>query len=272
MVIYAFLSNVSVARMFLGGVVPGLLTTLALMLYVRIVADRRGFPREPRASLRTIAVTARHGIAAIIAPGIIFASITTGFTTSTEAGVIACAYSLLLGAAYRSLDARKLWKAITDTMLVTALIMMILGFSTVMSWLIAIEQVPQAIAAQILTTTDNLYVFLAILLVFFLIVGCFVEGVPAKIILVPMLLPLIDRFGIDRVHFGLIIVFAFVIGVATPPMGIGLYIAVGVSGETFEKITMAALPMLIPPIIVLVLITYIPGLVLWLPNLVMGPP
>src|SRR5205807_9689608 len=113
--------------------------------------------------------------------------------------------------------------------------------------------------------------FLAMLLVFFLIVGCLVEGVPAKIILVPILLPITDQFGIDRIHFGLIIVYAFVIGVATPPMGLGLYIAVGITGETFERITIAVLPFLIPLLIVLTLVTYVPALVLWLPNAVLGP-
>ena len=114
--------------------------------------------------------------------------------------------------------------------------------------------------------------FLGLLLIFLLAIGTVVEGVPAKIILVPMLLPIIDQFGVDRVHFGLIITNALLIGIATPPMGIGLYIVVKVGNVSFEKVTMAVLPMLVPLIIVLLLITYIPPLTLWLPNLIMGPP
>ncbi len=271
LVIYAFLSNTSVARLFLAGIVPGLLIGSALMIFNRLIAERRGFPREPRASLRTIGASAVDGILALVAPGVILGAIVTGFTTATEAGVLACAYSLLLGMFYRTLTWAKLWKALTDTMLITAVIMIIIGYSTVMGWLLAIEQIPQQIATAVLLTTENRYVFLALLLVFLLLIGMVVEGVPAKLILVPMLLPIIDQFGIDRVHFGLIITNALLIGIATPPMGIGLYIMVEVGKVPFEKVAMAVLPLLIPLILVLILITYVPVLTLWLPNLVMGP-
>jgi TRAP-type C4-dicarboxylate transport system permease large subunit len=122
-----------------------------------------------------------------------------------------------------------------------------------------------------LSVTDSRGIFLALLIVFFLIIGCFVEGVPAKLILVPALLPLTDSYGIDRVHFGLIIQLALLIGIATPPMGIGLYVISEVARVPFEKVTVAILPMLIPLIIALILITYVPPLTLFLPNLIMGP-
>jgi tripartite ATP-independent transporter DctM subunit len=271
LVIYAFLSNTSVARLFLAGVVPGFLIGGALMMFNRIIAEKRGFPREPRASMKEILRKGVDGVAALVAPGIILGAIVTGFTTATEAGVLACAYSLILGMVYRTINLRRLWDAITDTMLITSVIMIIVGYSQVMGWLLAIEQIPQQMAEAVLLVTENRYVFLALLLVFFLAIGCVVEGVPAKLILVPMMLPIIDQFGIDRVHFGLIITFALLIGIATPPMGIGVYIMVEISGVPFEKVTMAVLPLLIPLIIVLVMITYIPPLTLWLPNLVMGP-
>jgi TRAP-type C4-dicarboxylate transport system permease large subunit len=150
-------------------------------------------------------------------------------------------------------------------------ILVIGGYSTVMGWLLAIEQIPQQLADQGLLVTDQRAIFLGLLLVFLLLIGCVVEGVPAKLILVPMLLPIIDGFGIDRVHFGLIITMALLIGIATPPMGIGLYIMVEVGNVSFEKVTIAVLPFLIPLIAVLILITYVPPLTLWLPDLIMGP-
>jgi len=272
LVIYAFLSNTSVARLFLAGIVPGILIGMSLMIFNRVIAKKRDFPREPRASLGKILRTAVDGIAALVAPGIILGAIVTGYTTATEAGVLACAYSLLLGLVYRTLTLEKLWRTLTDTMLITAVIMIIIGYSQVMGWLLAIEQIPQALAEGILLTTESQAVFLGLLLIFLLAIGTVVEGVPAKIILVPMLLPIIDQFGVDRVHFGLIITNALLIGIATPPMGIGLYIVVKVGNVSFEKVTMAVLPMLVPLIIVLLLITYIPPLTLWLPNLIMGPP
>lgn len=270
LVIYAFLSNTSVARLFLAGIIPGLVIGAALMIFNRIIAIRRDFPREKRASLRQIGSTAVDGVLALIAPGIILGAIITGYTTATEAGVLACAYSLLIGLVYRTLTWESLWKALTDTMLITAVIMIIIGYSTVMGWLLAIEQIPQQLAEAVLLTTENRYVFLAMLIIFLLLIGAVVEGVPAKLILVPMLLPITDQFGIDRVHFGLIITFALLIGIATPPMGIGLYIMVEVGKVSFEKVTMAVLPFLIPLILVLLLITFFPPLTLWLPNYIMG--
>lgn len=270
LVIYAYLSDTSVARLFLAGIIPGILIGLSLMLYNRSIADRRGFPREPRASARQILRSAVDGIAALVAPGIILGAIVTGFTTATEAGVLACAYSLLLGVVYRTINFKRLWEAVTDTMLITSVIMIIVGYSQVMGWLLAYEQIPQEMANAVLLVTENRSVFLALLIVFLLAIGCVIEGVPAKLILVPMLLPIIDQFGIDRVHFGLIITFSLLIGIATPPMGIGLYIMVEVAKVPFEKVTMAVLPFLVPLISVLILITYIPALTLWLPNLVMG--
>ncbi len=271
LVIYGYLANTSIGRLFLGGVIPGILIGLSLMIYNRIVATRRDFPREPRASVREIATHAVDGIAALVAPGIILGAIVTGYTTATEAGVLACAYSLLLGIVYRTLTFTKLWDATTRTLKVTAVIMMIIGFSHVMGWLLAIEQLPQAMAEAVLLTTQDRHVFLGLLIVFLLAIGCVVEGVPAKIILIPILLPITDQFGIDRVHFGLIIVYALLLGLATPPMGVGVYIMVGITGKSFEELTLAVLPFLIPLSIVLILITYIPELTLWLPDLIMGP-
>lgn len=156
-------------------------------------------------------------------------------------------------------------------MLITSVIMIIIGFSTVLGWLIAIEQVPQAIADTVLFVTEDKVVFLALLLLFFLVIGCFIEGVPAKLILVPMLLPVTDSFGIDLAHFGIIVQLALLIGIATPPMGFGLYIAAEVGKVPLAKVAIAVLPFLVPLTVVLLLITYVPAVVLTLPDLVMGP-
>jgi tripartite ATP-independent transporter DctM subunit len=271
LVIYGFLADTSVGRLFLGGIIPGILIGISLMLWNRFLAIRHDFPREPRATLRQVGNHAVDGIAALVAPGIILGAIVTGYTTATEAGVLACAYSLLLGTLYRTLNLKKLVKALTDTTKVTTMIMMIVGFSHVMGWLLAIEQIPQAMAEAVLLTTTDRNVFLLLMIFFLLAIGCVVEGVPAKLILIPILIPIVDQFGIDRVHFGLIIVYALLLGLATPPMGVGIYIMVGITGKPFEVLTMAFLPFMVPLVIVLFMITYIPQLTLWLPNLVMGP-
>ncbi|ESR27021.1 TRAP transporter large permease [Lutibaculum baratangense] len=271
LVIYAFLSNTSVARLFLAGVVPGALIGISLMLFNRFLAIRHDFPREERASLQTIGRTAIDGIAALVAPGIILAAMLTGTTTATEAGVLACAYTLLLGVLYRTLTMARLWEALTETMTITAVIMIIIGFSHVMGWLLAIEQVPQELAQLVLDATESRALFLLLLIAFLLFIGCFVEGVPAKLILVPVLLPLVDQFGVDRIHFGIIITMALLIGIVTPPMGIALYIVSEVGKVKFEEVALAVVPFFIPLIIALLLVTYVPGLTLWLPELVLGP-
>lgn len=271
LVVYAFLAQQSIERMFLAGLIPGLIVGFGLMIFNRLLAVKHDFPTQPRADMATVVRTGADGILALVAPGIILGSILGGFVTATEAGVLACLYTLVLGAAYRSLTVAKLWQALTDTMLMTSVVMIIIGFSIAMGWLLAIEQVPQILGDAIFSITDSRAVFLALVMVFVLLIGCVVEGVPAKLMLVPMLLPVSDSFGVDRVHLGIILQLALLIGIATPPMGIGLYIMVEVGKVPFEKVTMAVLPFLIPLIVVLILIAYVPALTLWLPDLVLGP-
>lgn len=271
LVIYAFLAQQSIERMFLAGLVPGLLVGLSLMIYVRIRAGFEDFPTQPRATAREVAGTARHGFAALVAPAIILGSIMWGFVTATEAGVLASIYCIFLGLWYRELSWAKFFQALSDTASMTAVIMIIIAFSIAMGWLLAIDQTPQKLADWTFSLTENRNVFLALLIVFIILVGCVVEGVPAKLILVPTLLPLIDAYGIDRVHFGIIIQLGLLIGIATPPMGIGLYIVAEVGRVRFERVTMAVLPMLVPLFVVLILLTYLPALSTFLPDLVLGP-
>ncbi|WP_289149983.1 TRAP transporter large permease [uncultured Salipiger sp.] len=271
LVLYAFLAQQSIERMFLAGLIPGILVGLALMIYVRIRAQFQEFPTQRRATVREVAGTAKHGFLALVAPAIILGSIMFGFVTATEAGVLACIYCILIGIWYKELTFRAFFAALSDTAMMTAVIMIIIAFSIAMGWLLAIDQTPQKLADFTFALTDNKNVFLALLLVFIILVGCVVEGVPAKLILVPTLLPLIDAYGIDRVHFGIIIQLGLLIGIATPPMGIGLYIVSEVGRVRFEKVTLAVLPMLIPLFAVLILLTYVPLTVTFLPDLILGP-
>jgi tripartite ATP-independent transporter DctM subunit len=223
-------------------------------------------------SLRDGSFTILKGLPAIGAPAIILIGTIGGFVTVSEAGVLACGYSLMLGALYRTLNLKRLWEAATETMLITALIMMIIGFSKFMGWILTVDQVPQNLARAMVSLTNSPGVFILLVVIFLLVVGCFVESAPAKLILVPVLLPAIDRFGIDRVHFGVILTLALAIGIAHPPMGVGLFVVTRVADVTLERVTVAILPMLIPLIAILLLISFVPQLTLWLPNLVMGTP
>lgn len=271
LIVYAWLANESVARLFLAGIVPGILVALSFILYIRVVSTWTPMPREPRATLKEFRQAVIEGLPAIVAPGIILGAIIFGFATATEAGVIACGYSLLIGLFYRTVSWSGTWKALEESAILSALIMMIIGFSQIMGWLFAFEQVPQAFASGILETINQRWVFMAFTIVLLVLIGCFMEASPAKIILLPLLLPAADAFGIDRVQFGMVITLALLLGIATPPLGVGLYLMSAVSGVRFEKLAVAILPLLIPPIIVLILIASIPEITLWLPDLVMGP-
>ncbi|MEO7241846.1 MAG: TRAP transporter large permease [Variovorax sp.] len=271
LLIYAFSASVSVERIFLAGIGPGVLIVASLMIYNRIVAARYNVPLTPRPSLREIAKTAFDGIWAIVAPLIIIGSILFGVATPTEAGVVACTYVLILGLCYRTLTWAKLTEAFGDTVVLTAGVMLIIGVSTVMSWLFAFDQVPQNLAQAVLVLTNNRSVFLALIIVFFLLLGTILEPIPAMVILIPVLLPLVDHYGIDRVHFGLIMVYGLLLGIVTPPVGIALFIVTRIAAIPFEAICIAVMPLLVPLILVLVAITFFPAVVLWVPNLILGP-
>ena len=271
MVVYAYLSNQSVARMFLAGIVPGLLIVICLMVFNRILATRIDFPRQPPAGLREVWKHTVSGAAALLAPAIIMGGILTGTTTASEAGILASGYILLLGVIFRTLTMERLWKALTDTVLISSLIMIIIGFAGSIGWLLAIEQIPQDIARSIPELIESRYVFLLAVMSMLLIMGCFIDGVTIKLLLVPILLPLVDEYDIDRVHFGCILLISLILGIATPPLGIGLFISSRLSGAPLEDIVRSVLPYFIPLLLATVAIVLVPDLSLWLPELLLGP-
>lgn len=271
LIVYAWLANESVARLFLAGIVPGLLVAASFIAYIRVMCEFQDMPREEPKNVTQIKHAILDGIPALIAPCIILGAIIFGFATATEAGVIACVYTLIVGAFYRAVSFNMLWTALKESALLSALIMMIIGASQTMGWLFAFEQVPQAFAIGFLDAIDSRAMFLVFVVVLLIVIGCFMEATPAKIILLPLLLPVADAFGVDRVQFGMIITLALLIGIATPPMGVGLYLMSAVSGVKFERLSIAILPLLIPPFVALILISVFPAITLWLPDLVMGP-
>jgi tripartite ATP-independent transporter DctM subunit len=271
LVVYAFLSNTSVARMFLAGVIPGLLIALSLMVFNRVLAIRTEFPQQPRASAREIWRHVTAGVFALGAPAIIMGGILTGTTTASEAGVLASAYVITLGIFFRTLTFAALWKALSETILITAMIMIIIGFAGSMGWLLAIEQIPQDMARALPDLIDSRLVFMLVIMAMVLMLGCFIDGVTIKLLLVPILLPLVDVYGIDRVHFGIVLQMSLILGIATPPLGIGLFVVARISGAPLEDIVRATFPYFIPLLVVLFLLLVFPQFSLWLPDLIMGP-
>lgn len=270
LVVYGFLADVSVGRLFLAGIVPGILVGISLMIFNRIAARKFKLPMTPKASFKEVRSKAKEGILALIAPFIILSSIIFGLTSPTEAGVLACAYALIVGFMLKTIDKTTIHKAFVDTSIMTGIIMIIVGFSIVMGWIFTIEGVPQQMAQAFLSVTDDWRIFMLLTIGLLLILGCVVENIPLKLMLVPVLLPIVDQYGIDRVHFGLVLTLVVLMAHATPPLGLGLYVITSVSGVPFERVVVAVLPFLIPLFTVLMIITFIPQTVLFLPDLLMG--
>ncbi len=272
MVIYGALANVSVGRMLLAGLVPGIVIILVQMVFTWFLARRRGYPRYPRATMAELATATSRGAAAIVFPFIIVGGILSGVFTPTEAAAAAVLYGLLLSIlVYRNVSAGELWAALLKVAWGSIRVLIIVAAASVFSWIMVREEVPQAIAGFLGNVTDSPLVILAIMTVFLLLVGLFMVASSAEIVLTPILVPVVMSFGIDPVHFGVLMVFVLIIGGGTPPVGVLLFIAQDIAGVSFGQMVRAMLPYYVPLLIAVAIIALVPEISLWLPNLAFGP-
>lgn len=272
MVLYGVLSDASIGRLFLGGVVPGLMTAGSIMILIAWYARKYDFPRDPKPAAGEIGVSFRRALLPILTPAIIIGGISFGFFSPTEAAVVASLYAMFLSmVVYREMKVRDLWQVILDTVRMTANVCMIVATASVFAWILAAHQAPMRLAAWLLELSSDPLVLLIIINVAVFIAGFFLEGLAIMILVVPALAPTLVAAGIDPVHFGVVFIFNLMIGLMTPPMGVGLFVVSGVSGIRLERLVRATMPFLIPLLIVLILLIFIPGLVTWLPDAVLGP-
>ena len=271
MVIYGVIASTSVGALFVAGIVPGLLTAIALMIYVHFWAVRNGFPRKPRASAREMLAAFGHAFLPLMAPVIIMGGIFGGIFTPTEAAAVTAAYSLLLGMAiYRTIGVRDLPKIFRDAVNISAVVGFIVACASLFGWVLAREQVPQQLATWFLGFSRDPWVLLTIINLLLLVLGCFMEGMAILILMVPVLLPVTNAVGIDPVHFGVVVVMNLMIGILTPPFGVALFTVAKVANIPFALLARAILPFIPPLIGVQIVITYWPGLVMYLPRLIYG--
>lgn len=272
MVIYAITARVSIADMFVAGLLPGLLIGAVLMvfIYYRVASGRQPCPPPVPFSLRQVGRTAVDGVLSLLAPAIILWGMVGGVVTPTEAGVLAIGYSMLLGFVYRRVSLSSLVPVLRESVQSTALILYIIAVSKVMSWVLINEGVARDLTSWFGAITDDPIVFLLVINVFLLLVGCLLETLPALLITVPVLLPSATALGVDPVHFGVIVIFNLLIGIITPPMGIGLFILTAISEVTYGALVRAVAPFLVALIIALLLISFVPPLTLYLPKLLLG--
>ena len=268
MVFYAMLSGASIGALFLGGMVPGVLLALALMGYVAVIATVRKYPYGMKETFREFLADTVKAIPALLTPVILLGGIYSGVVTPTEAGALAAFWAILISVLfYRAMGLKALLKVILDTVKTTGTLSLIVGAAFTFSFIVAKENIPEMIANVMLGLTQNKYVLLLIINVLFLILGMFIDTSTITVVFIPMVLPLINQLGIDLVHFGVVIVLNMMIGLSTPPMGMLLFIVSGISGTPLGKVIKETLPMVVVMIGVLMLLTYVPEIVLFMPHL-----
>jgi tripartite ATP-independent transporter DctM subunit len=270
MVIFAVTSGVSTGRLFVGGIIPGLIMASTLGVVVYILCKKKNYKKKPRATFRHFVQTLRASFLSIVTPVIIIGGILMGIFTPTEASIIAVAYALLLGLAYGDIKIMDIPHFLRETLKVTTGILFIIGAAALFGWLLTISQAPQIIAQTFGDIFRNKYVALLMFNILFLILGCVMDSDPIMIILVPILMPMIQNYGIDPVHFGVVMTVNLMIGLLTPPVGLVLYTLSGVTNVSVERICKAIWPFLIAQFACVLLLTYVPELVTFLPNLVYG--
>jgi C4-dicarboxylate transporter, DctM subunit len=268
MVLYGIAANVSIGYLFAAGFIPGFVSGLALMVMVYFIAKRDGLPKETKASLREMLIAGRDAVPPLLMPIIILGGILTGVFTATESAVIAVVYGVVLSMfVYRELHVRDVPRILVTSAKLTGMVMLVVGMSTTFAWIVTVERVPQMITEWILAATQNPWVFLLFTNVLMLIVGMFIDATPAMITFTPILYPIAQKLGIDPVHFGIVMVTNLGVGFVTPPVGSCLFVASAIGETTIDEVFKPLLPFLAVMIVALILITYWPGMTLFIPRL-----
>ena len=269
MVLYGFVMNVSVGALFAAGVVPGILIGLALMGTIRLLAKRYNLPlAQPRASWRERGEAFKGAWLAMLLPVILLGGMLSGVFTATEAASVAVAYALFVTIFITRRVGRSEFTSIFKaTALQSGVILLLVGAAVTLGWLVTVSGLAEGIADAMLAITDDIYLLLFLLNLLLFVVGMFLDAGPAILILGPVLSPVFLDLGVDPVHFALIMCVNLTVGLATPPMGLLLFVTASVAKESVERIVKALVPFLAVEILVIFLITYFPSLVLTLPRM-----
>lgn len=267
MVIYAMLSGASIGKLFMGGMIPGVLLAILLMIYVGFISYKRDYPAGVVMTKKQFLKATIQALPALLTVLILLGGIYSGVCTPTEAGAVASAYALLISALiYRTLGFKKLWTIIKKSAANTATLALLCGTSMLFSYIISLEQVPADVAKVVMGITDNKYIFLLVVNIVFLLLGCVLDVSTIQLVFVPMVLPLVKAFGIDLVHFGVVICLNMMIGLSTPPFGMLLFIVSGLGKTRISGVIREIIPMVVIMIGLLFLCTYVPDIIMFIPN------
>ncbi|AVR45649.1 hypothetical protein C7S20_10455 [Christiangramia fulva] len=268
LIVYSLASGgVSIAALFLAGYIPGILMGLALMLTATFWIKKKKYPRGEKSGLSKTFRTFVEALPSLLLLVIVIGGIVSGVFTATEASGIAVLYTLVLSALYKEIDRKSLYQVFLNSVVTTAIVMLLIATSMSMSWVMSFENIPQSVSKALLALSDNKYVILLIINLLLLFVGTFMDMTPAVLIFTPIFLPVLENLGVSPVHFGIMMVMNLCVGLCTPPVGSVLFIGVGVAKTTIQKIMKPLLPLYVVMAIVLLLVTFIPQISLWLPRL-----
>lgn len=268
MVVYGIAAAVPIGTLFVGGLIPGVLMGIGLMLTIAFMARRGGLPKLRDAfDMRELVVSMREATFALLAPVAIIGGIVGGGFTATEAGAVAVAYCFLVGKYwYRELQWRHVFGAFTNAMMMTATILIIMGMSNSFAWLLAFQQVPAQFAEQLLHISRSPEVILLLLMGMYLVLGCFMEAIAIVVMTIPVVMPVLAQVGVDPVHFGVLLAVNMALGTITPPLGIVMYVICDIAKVPVDFFARSIWPFTISLVVVLILLTLVPSITLALPR------
>ena len=271
MVVFAMISGASVGKLFLGGVIPALIQCVMLGVYVYIVSKKRNYPRGAKVTVKQFLIDTFKALPALFTPVLLLVGIYTGVMTPTEAGAVAAAYTLLIAIfVYRTLSWEGFKNVILDTLKTTGSIFVIVAAAYSFSYIISLEQVAQWMSGLIVGFNGSKAAFLLMVNIIFLILGCFVDVNVTQLVFVPIFIPLAKALGVDMVHLGVVLCLNMMIGLCTPPFGMLLFISANAGECSLKDVIKETIPMLLFMVAGLMLITFVPDLVMWLPNMMKG--
>ena len=272
MILYGALADTSVARLFLAGAIPGVMIGIYLMVCNHIVSVKRGYGGSTlrRATFKEAISVILRAAPALFAPIIVLTGIIAGIVTATEAGLIAVFYAAVLGFAYRRLTITSLWQALGQVATDSAVILLIVGAGSSFGWIMANLGVGPAIVKSILTISTDKWVILALINGLLLVMGCLMDPIAILVLLTPVFVPLMKEIGVDLVHFGVMMTLNLMIGLMTPPVGYLLFLSSSMSGASVKDIVKESMPFMLALFLCLLITTYVPWIVLLLPDLILG--
>ncbi|WP_020008240.1 TRAP transporter large permease [Salinicoccus albus] len=270
LILYGYIGNVSIGDLFLAGIIPGLMLSILLLIYVHFTAKKRGFETEvtERASFKELLIASKDALLAIFLPVIIIGGIRLGIFSPTEAGAIAVLYALFLGfVIYREMNFKDLLNAFKESVHIISTVMIIISAGTVLGWVFTLERLPQTLTNIITASIENPSLFLFAVLIILLVLGMFVEGNVLLIILTPIFIPMLDAYNIDPVHFGIFFIMTMSLGTITPPIGTIMFITSSITKTRIDKFIKEVKPIWGLLILACLIIAYVPVVSMLLPNL-----